>query len=95
VLVYPANLDKDGQVSPDLNLKAKIPPTLIVHTEDDKKYVAGSKLYAAALEKAKITNKFLLYATGGHGYGLRSDKDARAWTTDALDWFKKIRILKG
>ena len=57
-----------------MNLKAKIPPTLIVHTEDDEKYVVGSKLYHAALQAAKVPNKFLLYAVGGHGYGLRSTK---------------------
>ncbi|GDX10898.1 hypothetical protein LBMAG57_26700 [Verrucomicrobiota bacterium] len=42
VLVYPCYLGDNGDklgaghVAPDLNLKAKIPPTLIVHSEDDK-----------------------------------------------------------
>jgi acetyl esterase/lipase len=94
VLVYPAYLEKDGQVAPDLNLKAKIPPTLIVSTEDDKTFVNGSKLYHAALDEAKAPNKFLLYPTGGHGYGLRSEKDVRAWPQAALDWLHKLGILK-
>lgn len=93
VLVYPAYLDKDGQVAPDLNLKTKIPPTLIVHTEDDKTFVGGSKLYHAALDAAKVRNEFLLYPTGGHGYGLRSEKDVRVWPQAALDWLHKIGIL--
>lgn len=94
VLVYPAYLDKDGQVAPDLNLKANIPPTLIVHTEDDKTFVTGSKVYHAALREAKVPNEFLLYHTGGHGYGLRSEKDVRAWPQAALDWLHKIGVLK-
>ncbi len=92
VLVYPAYLEKDGQVAPDLNLKANIPPTLIVHTEDDKGLVPGSKLYHAALDAAKIPNEFLLYATGGHGYGLRSDQEVSAWPQAALDWLHKIGV---
>jgi acetyl esterase/lipase len=92
VLVYPAYLDKEGKVAADLNLQAKIPPTLIVHTEDDKNYIAGSKLYHAALKEAKHPHEFLLYPTGGHGYGLRCTRDARAWPQAALDWLHKIGV---
>lgn len=90
VLVYPAYLDdKSGHVAPDLNLKASIPPTLIIHTEDDKTHVVGSKLYHAALEAAKAVHEFKLYPTGGHGYGLRCTRDAKAWPDDALAWLRK------
>ena len=90
VLVYPAYLDKDGRVAPDLNLQAKIPPTLIVHSEDDKNFVTGSKVYHATLDEAKAPHEFLLYATGGHGYRLRSEKDARAWPQAAVEWLREI-----
>jgi len=90
VLVYPAYLDdKNGRVAPDLNLKASLPPTLIVHSEDDKTHVIGSKIYHAALEAAKVAHEFKLYPTGGHGYGLRCTKDAKAWPDDALAWLRK------
>jgi acetyl esterase/lipase len=92
VLVYPAYLDKDGKVAPDLNPKANVPPTLIVHSEDDKRFVTGSKRYHAALDQAKVPNEFLLYPTGGHGYGLRCTRDARAWPQAALEWLHKIGI---
>lgn len=93
VLVYPAYLDdKAGHVAPDLNLKAKIPPTLIVHSEDDKTHVAGSKVYDAALTEAKVAHEFKLYPTGGHGYGLRCEKDAKAWPEDTLSWLGKIGV---
>jgi len=53
VLGYPAYLDdKNGHISPVLVLKANIPPTLIVHSEDDKTFVPGSKLYNSALDQA-------------------------------------------
>jgi len=93
MLVYPAYLDdKAGHVAADLNVKANIPPTLIVHTEDDKTFVAGSKLYSAALDEAKVTHEFLLYPTGGHGYALHCTKDAKAWPDAALAWLQKIGV---
>ena len=92
VLVYPAYLEKDGQIAPELNLKAKIPPTLIIVAEDDKTYVNSSKIYHAALDAAKVSNEFLLYPTGGHGFGLRTEKDARVWPQAALDWLHKIGV---
>ena len=92
VLVYPAYLDnKKSGVSPDLNLKVNIPPTLIVHSEDDKTHVPGSKLYATALTEAKIPHQFLLYKAGGHGYGLRCEREARAWPQSAAEWLKNLR----
>ncbi len=66
VLVYPAYLDnKQGQTAPELNLTATIPPTLIVHNEDDKTHVVGSKIYDAALTAAKVPHEFAFYPTGG------------------------------
>jgi acetyl esterase/lipase len=91
VLVYPAYLDdKAGHVAPDLNLKAKIPPTLIIHNEDDKTFVTGSKVYHAALTEAKVAHEFKLYPTGGHGYGLHCKGDAKAWPDDTLKWLHAV-----
>lgn len=92
ILVYPAYLERDGKIATEMNLKAKIPPTLIIHNEDDKSFILGSKIYHAALDEAKIKHTFLLYQTGGHGYGLRSDKEAGRWTKDAAEWLKKEKI---
>lgn len=91
VLVYPAYLDdRKGGLSPDLNLKANVPPTLLIHNEDDEKFILGSKLYNAALDEAKLPHEFVLYPTGGHGYGLHCTKDAKAWPDAAAQWLKKI-----
>lgn len=91
VLVYPAYLDnKNGGVAADLNLKANLPPTLILHSEDDKTHVIGSKIYHTALEAAKIAHGFKLYPTGGHGYGLHCEGEAKAWPEDTLKWLQTI-----
>jgi acetyl esterase/lipase len=93
ILVYPAYLDdKNGHVSSDLDLKAAVPPTLIVHSEDDKVHLVGSKVYHTALTEAKIAHEFKLYPTGGHGYALHCEKDAKAWPDDALSWMGKTGL---
>lgn len=93
VLVYPAYLDdRNGNISPDLNLKANIPPTLIIHSEDDKSYVPGSRLYDAALTAANIPHEFKLYPTGGHGYGLHCTRDAKDWPQAALEWLSRVGV---
>jgi acetyl esterase/lipase len=91
VLVYPAYLDdKAGGLAPELNLTAAIPPTLIVHNEDDKTHVVGSRIYDAALTAAKVPHEFVFYPTGGHGYGLHCTGDAKAWPDDTLKWLQKV-----
>ncbi len=94
MLIYPAYLEKEGTIVPEVNLTAKIPPTLIVVAEDDKTYVLSSKVYHAALDEAKVRNKMLIYASGGHGFGLRSDKEAKVWPDAALAWLREIKVLK-
>jgi acetyl esterase/lipase len=94
ILVYPAYLEKDGKIVPEVNVRARIPPTLIVVAEDDKTYVNSSKVYHAELNAAKIPNKLLLYPDGGHGFGLISNKTAKAWPEAALAWMREMKILK-
>lgn len=94
VLVYPAYLeDKDGGLSSELNLRADIPPTFLVHSEDDKAHVPGTKLYHAALKAVGVSSDFKLYPTGGHGYGLRCQGHAKVWSLDARKWFLAQQIL--
>lgn len=93
VLVYPAYLGSDGRVSPELPVSNKVPPTLIVHSEDDAKFVPGSKLYDAALTKVGVPHEYALYQNGGHGYGLHCEREAKAWPERCHKWLREIRIL--
>ncbi len=87
VLVYPAYLEKKGQ--PTLSVNKKTPPTLIVHTEDDRRFIGGSRLYFESLQKSGVTSKFLLFKKGGHGYGMRAkDEPLADWTKQCGQWLK-------
>lgn len=89
MLVYPAYLERDGRLNQELDLSADVPPTLIVHSADDRRFIAGSRLYAAALAAAGHECLLQDYPTGGHGYGLRSEHEARAWPADAAKWLRQ------
>lgn len=87
VLVYPAYLDKGGE--PALPVDGKTSPTLIVHTEDDRRFVTGSRIHFEALKRAGVTSKFLLFKKGGHGYGMRAKRGPIAeWTKLGGEWLK-------
>lgn len=94
ILVYPAYLGKDGQPAPEFHLSQKMPPLLIVHNEDDTKYIEGSKIFDAALTAAGIPHEYLLFQAGGHGYGLHSPKDVGAWPERAKEWLTKNGVIK-
>jgi len=94
ILVYPAYLAENGKLSNTLPVSDKTPPIFIVHTEDDKGFIAGSKFLHAALEAAKAPNEFFLCAEGGHGYGLRSKKEVSVWPKKCQEWLTKTGVLK-
>lgn len=94
VLVYPAFLDdKEGTVVPEVTVRGDIAPMLIVHSNDDERYVVGSKILNTALTEAKAPVEYILFETGGHGYGLKSRKEAAVWPERCADWMAKKGII--
>jgi acetyl esterase/lipase len=93
MLIYPAYLQtKDGKIAPELPITAKVPPTFIVQTKDDKSYVPGTILYDQALKTAGVSSTFHLFENGGHGYGLRpSANEVSKWPALAEEWLKSQR----
>ncbi|MEY3530435.1 MAG: hypothetical protein RLZ70_1503, partial [Verrucomicrobiota bacterium] len=65
----------------------------IAHADDDKNFIKGSKVYHEALVAAKVPNTFFRVTTGGHGHGLRSDKEIKAWPEQCQAWLKQIGML--
>ncbi len=93
VLVYPAYLAVAGKLAPELPIGAQTPATFLVHSEDDPAYVAGSKVFYAALQAAQVPSTFALFASGGHGYGLRCTLEARAWPERCQAWLASRGVL--
>ncbi len=98
ILIYPAYLTPekaDTTVSPELTISQETPPTFLVMTEDDPVRVENVLTYTRALKQAKVPTEAHVYATGGHGYGLRpTDLPVTHWPTLAEGWLKSQGLLK-
>lgn len=83
------------ELNSDIVISKEIPPTLLVHAEDDPvDPVRYSKLYAKELKKAGVKVKLNTYKTGGHAFGVRKqNKASDRWPDDALIWLKEIGML--
>jgi dipeptidyl aminopeptidase/acylaminoacyl peptidase len=76
-------------LSPNVNVTAETPPTLLVHAGDDASVpVENSLLMYAALRKAGVRSELHVLDQGGHGFGLRAvtDKDVAAWPALVESW---------
>jgi acetyl esterase/lipase/lysophospholipase L1-like esterase len=97
VLMYAGRLiRKDAtEIAPELTVTSNTPPTLLIATEDDPvARVDSSLFYYLALKRAGVPAEMHLYASGGHGYGLRSDKPVKVWPTRTEEWLRGLGVLQ-
>jgi acetyl esterase/lipase len=97
VLIYPAYLtpkDKD-ELAPDIRVSKDTPPTFFAHAGDDGVRCENSIIMYEALKKAGVRAELHVYASGGHGFGLRpSDKPCSTWPQRCAEWMKAQGLLK-
>jgi acetyl esterase/lipase len=84
-----ASLNNDTQVTKDT------PPTFLFHTKEDKVVViANAELYYAALKKAGVPAKFVVYDKGPHGVGLGGrDPELSKWPGQLQEWLREQKAL--
>ena len=91
LLIYPAYLmdAATGQPAAEVKPRADMPPVFLTQTRDDQYLCAPA--YAAALEQAHVSVHCVVYAAGGHGYGLRlpASQPAHAWADEAAAWLRQ------
>jgi acetyl esterase/lipase len=78
-----------ARYSPQFNVTAKTPPTLLVHAADDSSVpVENSLLMYDALRKARVRSELHVFDAGGHGFGLRgvAGKNVAVWPTLVQNW---------
>jgi acetyl esterase/lipase len=92
MLIYPAYLTTETDrtvLAPEFVVSGQTPPTFIVQTEDDPVHVENSFVYYAALKKNKVPAEMHLFATGGHGYGMRKTAEpVTSWPQLAEGWLR-------
>ena len=98
LIIYPGYLvrNEGPDIAPELTVTSNTPPTFLVQTEDDHARVENSLFYYLALKKAGVPAEMHLFATGGHGYGLRkTDKAVTSWPELAAEWMRHLGVLEG
>jgi acetyl esterase/lipase len=95
VLVYPGGLiDTGGALRPEYVVTKDSPPMFFAHSSDDPVSSENSVALYAALKKANVPAELHLYATGGHGYGMRKiPHPAATWPDRCADWLKARGLL--
>jgi len=97
VCIYPGGViakDSDA-LSPEIRVSKETPPMFFAHAADDKGRCENSIDLYQALRKAGVPGELHIYASGGHGFGLRpSDKPCSTWPQRCADWMKDLGLLK-
>lgn len=97
VLVYPAYLvakDKPDLV-PEIRVGKECPPMFMAHAGNDPFTPESSVRLYLALKKAGVPAELHVYASGGHGFGLRpSEHPCSTWPDRCAAWLKSQGYLK-
>ena len=100
VLIYPGGFEEKGQPKLRDDVVAKVtkdaPPMFFVHAYDDPVTALNTLLLAAELKKVGVSTEVHVYATGGHGYGLRhvEGQPVTDWPQPCAAWLKTLRLIK-
>jgi acetyl esterase/lipase len=86
--------DRD-ELAPDLRVSAQTPPILLVHASDDRiSIVDNSVVMYLALKRAGAPVEMHIYATGGHGFGVRQvGAPCSSWTRNCVEWLDNLGML--
>jgi acetyl esterase/lipase len=98
VLIYPGGIQKKDApdaMNPEIRVASDTPPCFFAHASDDPVSSENSVLMYLALKRAKVPADLHLYASGGHGFGLRpSDLPCSSWPQRCAEWLKAQGTLK-
>jgi acetyl esterase/lipase len=96
-LIYPAylvNKEKTGLVD-YAKPTDKTPPMFLVYAYDDPVDPRNALYLALALKDVKVSCELHMYATGGHGYGMRNTgHPVNSWPDRLVEWMTKQGYLK-
>ncbi|MDL2227605.1 alpha/beta hydrolase [Odoribacter sp. OttesenSCG-928-L07] len=89
--------DKKDKFSMELQVFNEMPPVFLVATKDDPVVDYRNCLVLKdALDDKSITNEFLLYETGGHGFGMNEKRggEAAQWKISFKAWLREIGLIE-
>jgi len=97
-LIYPGGLDDKSTpwtLKSDVHVDANTPPMFFAHAADDRVPAAQSVLLFTELRKVSVPAELHVYASGGHGYGMRkTGHPVNTWPDRCADWLRDQGWLK-
>jgi acetyl esterase/lipase len=96
VLIYPGGVVRRGtdRLAPEIRVSAESPPMFLAHAGDDRVSAENSVYLYLALKRAEVPAELHVYASGGHGFGLRpSDKPCSTWPKRCEEWLRDRKLL--
>ena len=96
-LIYPGGLLEKGneKLRDHAHPTKTTPPMFLVHAFDDGVDARNSILLAAELKSLGVSTELHVYATGGHGYGMRTTgHPINSWPKRCEEWLVKQGYLK-
>jgi acetyl esterase/lipase len=97
VMIYPGYLvPKDStELASDIRVRKECPPMFFAHAGDDRVSPENSVRMYLALKRAGVPAELHVYASGGHGFGLRpTDRPCSSWPDRCADWLRAGGFLK-
>lgn len=92
LLIYTGGLLEKGddKLRDYVRVTKDAPPMFFVHAFDDGVSVQNSLLLASELKKSGVSTELHVFATGGHGYGLRpTSEPVTHWPVRAGEWLRE------
>jgi acetyl esterase/lipase len=78
-----------------MHVTKETPPMFLAHAGDDGVKPQNSVLLYLALKRAGVPAELHVYASGGHGFGLRpSAQPCSTWPKRCEEWLRARGILK-
>ena len=92
--VYSGYFKVGDGLTPTVKTPKDAPPLFFVHATDDAVSDAEhSVAFYLALKRAGVNTEMQLFASGGHGFGVRPGSPCFGWTRTAVDWMRSRAIL--
>jgi endo-1,4-beta-xylanase len=81
----------------NMNVTKDTPPTLLMCAADDRPAISeGTATLYLTLKKAGVPVELHIYASGGHGFGIRNrPKPVSGWPTRLQEWMGDLGFLRG